>query len=203
MRGGSVHLAPAGSLRETDRPVVSFFDEGREGQLRSVRRPRHAGRRLIDARHLRGCPFGVHPADEDLRASRFAGCRVGDAVAGRRPAGARTLHQKTVPAAVRVHDPERGFAAVVHLVDPAARVDDLRAVGRQLRIGDGLHLEKGVEREAVRLRHGLGGHVVAGLLVGALRAERRRARNGERTRGGKSESMHRSHGRASSSARLT
>ena len=45
--------------------------------------------------------------------------------------------------------------------------------------------------------------LATGLLVGPLSGERGRARKRERTGGGESESMHRSHGRASSSRRLT
>jgi hypothetical protein len=38
--------------------------------------------------------------------------------------------------AIRIHDPECRLPLVVDLVHPAARIDDLRAVGRDLGIGD-------------------------------------------------------------------
>ena len=106
-------------------------------------------RRLLDARDLRHGAFGVHVADEDLRAARLALRGVGDAIAGRRPARAAAADEEAVLAAVGVHDPQRRLAAVGLLVDPAARVDDLRPVGRDLRIGDGLVFEIEIEGQAV------------------------------------------------------
>ena len=162
MRGASVHFAPAGALGILIGQVLrSSTSIEKESCLPSGDHVTADGR-LFDSGDLRGGAFGVHPAHEDLRALRFALGRERDAVARRRPAGARALGEEAIAAAVGVHDPERRLALVVHLVDPAARVDDLTAVGRELRFGDRLHVEVEIERQAVVLRR-------ARAVLGALR----------------------------------
>ena len=137
------------TLRHLDRPVVLLLDLHRKRDRLSVGGPCDIGRRLGEMRDLRRRALGVHVADEDLRALRIALRGVNDAIAARRPARAAAADQEAVLAPVRAHDPERRFALVVDLVDPAARVDDLRAVRRQLRIGDRLVLPIKVEVQAI------------------------------------------------------
>ena len=96
---------------------------------------------LIDARDLRRRALGVHPANEELRAARIAFVEIGDARAVRRPPRPAALRQKSILRPVRAHDPQLGVEAIFELVDVPARVDDLRPVRRDLRIGDLLEVE--------------------------------------------------------------
>src|SRR5207237_4209740 len=64
-----------------------------------------------------------------------------------RPPRARALYDETVARAVGVHDPQTRIPAVFDLVHPAARVQDLSAVGRRLRVGDLFPVEIVVDGE--------------------------------------------------------
>ena len=156
-------LRAGGRLRHFDRPGIALFDEHRERELFPVGRPGERRGCLFDSGDLGSGAFGVHPSHEDLGPFGLTLRDEGDAIARGRPARGRSLRKEPVAAAVGVHDPQRGLALVVDLVDPAAGVDDLRAVRGELRLGDRLQIEIEVERQAVGLRS-----LVAGVL-GALR----------------------------------
>ena len=129
-------LRPFRRRGHADLPWRFTLDEHRESERPAIGRPAQVRRRLADARDLGRGAFRIHPADKDLRPLRLTVGEVGDPRAVGRPARTRTLHEKTIARAVGVHDPERRIPAVLDLVHPAARVDDLRARRRDLRIGD-------------------------------------------------------------------
>ena len=83
MRGGSVHFAPAGAfgslIGQLLRSSTSAVNDSCVPSGDQAMPPR----RLVDAGHLRGRAFRIHPAHEDLRAAGFALRRVGDAVTRR------------------------------------------------------------------------------------------------------------------------
>ncbi len=124
-----------------DGPGSLHWHQHAEPDRLAVGRPPDVADVLIDARDLRRRPFGLHPANEELRAAWIAALEIGDARAVGRPAGAAAFVEKAVLAPVRVHDPQLGVEAILELVDVSPRVDDLRAVGRDLRIRHLLEVE--------------------------------------------------------------
>ena len=137
-------LRPLGAGRgrgHADLPGLLVGDEHRERDRFAVGRPLRVGRGLSDMGDLRGRAFGVHPAHEQLRALGLAVGEIQDPRAVRRPAGARAFPQSAVLGAVGVHHPERRLPLVLELVHVAPGVDDLRPVGRELRVGDLLPVE--------------------------------------------------------------
>src|SRR5204863_403802 len=83
------------------------------------------------------------------RAAGLTGRDVSDASAVGRPTRLRAFDEEAVARPVRVHDPDFIFKLVVHLVRPTARIDYLRAVGRDLRRVDVLPIEIGVYGQTV------------------------------------------------------
>ena len=128
-----------------------------KGDPLAVRGPDRVGRPALEAGDLRDRALRIHPADEDLRAPRFAGGGEEDAGPVRRPLRAAAFEQVARPGPVGVHDVKRRLPAVVDLVDPAARVDDLRAVRRDLRVRHRLHIEVLLEGEGLLGGGGGGG----------------------------------------------
>ena len=82
-----------------------------------------------------------------VRGAGLGAARVGDACAIGRPARRARVEQRPAPAAIRVHDPERACAAVVHLVDPGSGEHDRSSVGGDLGIANLLEVEKARNRE--------------------------------------------------------
>ena len=151
---------PLDHLRLAD-PVRAVGPSGQRnpGEVRPVRhpagerdplavgRPERVGGAALEPGDRGDRALRVHPANEDLGAAGLARRREEDAGAVRRPLRAAAVQKAPLPGAVRVHDPQRRLAPVLELVDPAQRVDDLRAVGRDLRVGHRLHVEVLLEGE--------------------------------------------------------
>ena len=140
-------LRAFGGLGERDAPRGRVRHHHDEADRLAVGRPLRVARFLSDARDLGRGAFRVHPANEDLRALGLAIGEVEDAPAVGGPARVRSLHQEAVVRAVGAHDPERRLPLVLDLVHPAARVNDLGAVGRDPRIGDLLPVEVVIDGE--------------------------------------------------------
>jgi len=143
-----------GRLRHGDLPERRVGHEQREGDRLAVGRPARVGGRLLHAGDLRDRPLGIHPADEDLRPLGLTVGEIDDPRPVRGPAGARSLYEEALMRPVGVHDPQRRFPFVLQLVHPAAGVDDLRAVGRDLRVARLLPVEVMLDGEE-RVRRGL------------------------------------------------
>ncbi len=140
-------LRALGRLGEGDAPEGGIRHEHQESDRLAVGRPLRIRRGFGQPRHLRRRSLRIHPAHEDLGALGLAVREVEDAGAVGRPACVRPLHEEAVMRPIRAHDPERRVPFVVDLVDPAARVHDLRSVGGDLRIGDLLPIEVMVDGE--------------------------------------------------------
>ena len=143
-------LGPTRSVRTSrhaDRPWMVRIDRHAEGDLRAVRRPLDVAGAVLQVGDLRFGTLGVHPAHEDLGPFVVAAPGEEDAVSARRPLRRRSLREAALPRPVGVHDIHLGVAAVVDPVHPAAGVDDLGAVGRELRVRDPLPVEVGHELE--------------------------------------------------------
>ena len=130
-----------------DVPRALHRHEHAEPDRLAVRRPTDVGDALIDARHLRRRALGVHPAYEELHPARSAAIDVGDARTVWRPPRAAAFREEAILGPVRVHDPQLGVEPVLELVDVSTRVDDLRAVRRDLWIGDLLEVEELLDGE--------------------------------------------------------
>ena len=106
-----------------------------EGDEASIGRPAESARRFEELGEGRGLA-GVHPAEVDLA---VRGVREPVAVAG--PAGRTASREAPVVGAIGVDDPEFAALPVLHDVHRGPHVDDLAAVGRDLRVGRVFELE--------------------------------------------------------------
>ena len=127
---------PLRALRPTgdrDGPLGFRRDHHRKGQRPAVRRPRQATGRLGEMADLGLGPLRVHPAHEDLGGAIPVRAHERDPLAVRRPHRTATVGQPPGPRAVGIHDVQLRHPAVLHPVDVPALVQDLAAVGRDLR----------------------------------------------------------------------
>ena len=120
--------------RHTDGPFLLLRLEHRKRDRLAVRRPADAARRLQDVGDLRGRTGGVDPAHKHLRPFRLALGHVQQPLPVRRPPRGGTLDEEAMFRAVALHHPGLRLPFVLDLVHMFARIDDARAVGRDLRI---------------------------------------------------------------------
>lgn len=113
----------------------------------AFRRPLQIARVGHDARDLGDRTFVVHPPHEDLLTLRLAFREIRDPRSVGRPPGVGPLHEEAVARSVGLDDPELRLPLVLNAVHHRPLVDDLRAVGRDLRVSDPLPIEDVIRGE--------------------------------------------------------